>query len=165
MSCPDLSIFIGLFISSAKISRYCYKSAILPCIYAQNSVVMHQLCIRHGNSYPPMGYIGWHNGAGVTPTTIRKQKKALILSAMRRQGRCAAKFSGNGNDTLLPQKPSDTNGLRVLATVATVFSINFFRCTYLEKVFCNFTVATVATVYFMYLFTLKTPKKKKNKEI
>jgi len=71
------------------------------------------------------------------------------------------KFPGNGNDTLLPQKPSDTNGLRVLATVATVFSINFFRCTYLEKVFCNFTVATVATVYFMYLFTLKTPKKRK----
>ena len=48
-----------------------------------------------------------------------------------------------------------------LATVATVFSINFFRSTYLEKVFCNFTVATVATVYFMYFKTLKTPKKRK----
>ena len=84
MSCPDLSIFIGLFISSAKISRYCYKSAILPCIYAQNSVVMHQLCIRHGNSYPPMGYIGWHNGAGVTPKTIRSKKKAPRRGSLRR---------------------------------------------------------------------------------
>ena len=99
---------IRLCIISGKISRYCYKSAILSCIYAQNGVVMHQSCIRHGIPYPPTGYICRHNVAGVTSKSIRKMKKAPLLSsrctigAIRGEDQGREKFSGNGNDTLLP---------------------------------------------------------------
>ena len=61
-TCPrtayTLPLCIRLCIISVKISRYCYKGDILSCIYAQNSVVMHQLCILQGKPYPPTGYIG-----------------------------------------------------------------------------------------------------------
>ena len=68
-------LFIGLFISCVKISRYCYKSDILSCIYSQNEWIMHRLCNLGGIPYPPTGEIGWHNGAGVTHFGTDKLKK------------------------------------------------------------------------------------------
>ena len=146
---------IRLCIISGKISRYCYKHDILKRIYAQNSVVMHKLCIRHGIPYPPTGYIGWHNGAGVTPISTRKIKKAPHRGSLRR---------GKDGNRLLPTLlPPQTQSYQ---RFSGFWGGNGKRFSY-KLSWCDFSVESFyihSLLPLSYLWTIRDRKNKKIKK-
>ena len=74
----DLLIFIPLFISSVKISRYCYKHDIKMHIYAHFSAFMHRLYIPADKPTYPRGKQGRLPGGGGYPSKYPKQEKSPI---------------------------------------------------------------------------------------